>query len=402
MAALLSDGVSRVSNPLRARDIDATLRACRMLGATIVKSGEDVEVFGGGLRLPEDVIDVGNSGTTLRFFTAISALAPEGFVILTGDESIRRRPMQPLLDALRLLGVECWSSRLNGCAPLIVRGGGLRGGEASIEGGVSSQFISALLLASVRSRDGVSLRVEGDPVSKPYIDATIEVLRRFGFRVEREGYELFRVEGGQRGEAACFKVPGDFGSASFLMAGAHLTEGEVKVNGLDLELPQADAAILDVLKAFGSEVEVGAGGVRVVGAGGGGGGELDLRDSPDLMPVAAVMAAKSPEETLIKGVGHARFKESDRISTTALELRKLGVEADVLPDGLRIRGRRALEGGATLESHGDHRLFMALTVLAASTKRGCKVRGAEWAEISYPDFLNDLRSLGARLELMNA
>lgn len=398
VAALLSEGISRVSNPLRARDTNATLHACRMLGAGVIEDQGGVDVVGGELKLPEDVLDVENSGTTLRIFTAVSALAPHGYVILTGDESLRKRPMQPLLDALSRLGVECWSSRLNGCAPVIVRSGGVEGGEVRIRGDISSQFISALLFMAVGSRKGVSILVEGDPVSRPYIDATIETLRRFRFRIEREGYRFFHVEGGQRGEAAGFMVPGDFGSASFLLAGAHLTGGEVRVNALGLELPQADAKILDILRSFGSKVEIGETWVKVKGAGGGGGGEFNLRDSPDLIPIVAAMASKSPEETLIKGVRHARFKESNRLESTAMELRKLGVEVKVLPEGLKIRGRKKLTGGADLDAHGDHRLFMALTILSLATKQGCRVSGAEWVDVSYPEFLKHIKALGARVE----
>ena len=397
-AALLSDGTSLIVNPLRSQDTEATRRACVLLGAGIVERGEQMEVSGGCLKAPEDVIDVGNSGTTLRFFTAISALAPRGYAILTGDESIRRRPMEPLLEALRGLGVECWSSKLDGTAPIIVRCGGVRGGKIEIPGDISSQFISALLYASVKSSKGVKLHVKGDPVSKPYIDASIAVLNSFGFEVEREGYALFEVEGNQVGRPTSFRVPGDFSSAAFFMAGAHLTGGELIVTGLSAELPQADSKIIEILREFGSRVDIESEGVRVRGVGGGGGGEFDLRGSPDLLPVVAVMAAKSRDETVIRGVGHARYKESNRIGSMALELRKLGVEVEELPDGLRIRGKEDLKGGCVLDSHGDHRVFMALTILAVATELGCTLVGAEWAEISYPKFLQDARLLGMRFE----
>lgn len=401
-AALLSEGVSRIAYPLRSGDTDATRRACVLLGAGIEDEGDLVSVRGGVFRTPDDVIDVGNSGTTLRFFTAISAHAPGGYAILTGDDSIRRRPMEPLLKALRMLGVECWSSKLDGTAPIVVRCGGIEGGEARIAGGISSQFISALIYASTRSRRGARIVVEGEPVSRPYIDASLEVLRRFGFRVEREGYSLFEVEGGQGGRPCEFRVPGDFGSASFLMEGACLTGGEVVVRGLSPDLPQADSAIIGILESLGCGVEVSGDFVRVRGAERIHGGEYDLRDSPDLLPVVACIAARSREETVIRGVGHARFKESDRVMVMAGELRKLGVEAEPLPDGLRVRGRERIEGGCVLDPHGDHRVFMALTMLAASTERGCAVRDPEVSAISYPQFLDHARSLGLRVEVVEA
>lgn len=397
-AALLAKGTSEIIEPLRARDTEATLRACMLLGASVEDLGGRVRVRGGQLKTPEDIIDVENSGTTLRMFTAISALAPGGYAVLTGDESIRKRPMAPLLAALRSLGVECWSSRLNDMAPIIVKCGGMRGGEAEISGEVSSQFISALLFASTRSSLGARIHVRGDPVSRPYIDASIAVLERFGFKVKRRGYGFFEVDGGQDGSPCIFKVPGDFSSAAFHFAGAHLTGGEVEIDNLDAELPQADFKIIEILRSFGSSVEVGPGWIVVRGAGGGGGGEYDLRGSPDLLPVVAVMAAKSSEETVIRGVGHARYKESDRISSMASELRKLGVEVEEMPDGLRIRGREKIVGDRVLDSHGDHRVFMALSMLAAATERGCTILGAEWGAISYPEFLNDIKRLGMALQ----
>jgi 3-phosphoshikimate 1-carboxyvinyltransferase len=399
-AALLSDGVSRIINPLKSRDTNATRRACIHLGAEIEEGENYVLVRGGELRIPDNVIDVENSGTTLRFFTAISAHAPGGYVILTGDDSIRRRPMEPLLRALRMLGVECWSSKLDGTAPIIVRGGGMGGGEARIEGWISSQFISALIYASTRSRKGARIIVEGEMVSRPYIDASIAVLARFGFRVEREGHCFFEVEGGQHGAACEFMVPGDFGSAAFLMAGACLTGGDVVVRNLSLDLPQADAAIIDFLRMLGCRVEMMENAVRVYCAGRACGGEFDLRDSPDLLPILACIAAKCSEEVVLRGVAHARFKESDRIMVMAHELSKLGVEAEPLPDGLRIRGKDGVEGGCTLDPHGDHRVFMALTMLAASTERGCIVKGPEVAEVSYPQFPEHATSLGLNVEVL--
>ncbi len=399
-AALLAEGESTILNPLISRDTKATIRACSLLGARIIKDKDGIRIQGGAFKTPEDVIDVENSGTTLRFFTAISALAPRGYTILTGDESIRKRPMQPLLDSLRNLGVECWSSRLNGYAPIIVKGGGLRGGETRIRGDISSQYISALLYASTKSEEGVRVIVEDEIVSRPYIDATIAVLESFGFKVKREDYRIFEIEGGQVGRSTMFKVPGDLGSAAFLMAGAHLTGGELLVNGVDLSMPQADAEIIKVLQRLGSKVSISSSSVRIFGSGEVCGGGFDLMDAPDLLPIVAVMAAKSPSETIIRGVGHARFKESDRISAMASELRKLGVEVEELPDGMRIVGREKLRGGCVLESHGDHRIFMALTILAASTEQGCIVNGADLADISYPSFLNDAKTLGLRFEFL--
>ncbi|MEN2975092.1 MAG: 3-phosphoshikimate 1-carboxyvinyltransferase [Candidatus Caldarchaeales archaeon] len=393
--SLLVDGKNFIYSPLRSRDTQATLRACQQFGAEVYEEGSSKIIVGGGLKLPENIVDAENSGTTLRIFTAISALPPSGYVVLTGDESLRRRPMKPLLDALKLLGVDCWSTRGDGCAPIIVKSGGIKGGETVVRGDVSSQFVSALLIASTKAERETKIRVEGNIVSKKYIDATIEVLKRYGYHVRREGYTLFEVEPSQHGHPTHFKIPGDFSSASFLFAGAYLTGGRVEIENLSLDLPQADSVIIDILRDFDNKVTIGSSKIIVESRGiSSGDREYDLVDSPDLVPVIAVMASKSPGETIIKGVRHARFKESDRITSTALELRKLNIDVEILEDGMKIRGREEIEGGVELDSHNDHRLSMAFSILAASTRKGCIVNGLRWAEISYPNYLEDLKKLG--------
>lgn len=397
--ALLSTGVSKIIDPLRSSDTDATLNACRLLGAGIHSREDHVVIRGGSLRVPEDIIDAGNSGTTLRFFTAISSIIPaKGYAILTGDESLRRRPMEPLLEALRRLGVRCWSSRLNGSAPIIVECGGVDGGETEIRGDLSSQFISALLMSSVKARNGVLIRINGEIVSKPYIDATLEAMKYFGFKVRNDDYRSFWVDGMQAGNPVEMKIPGDFSSASFILIGAVLTEGDVKVNNLSLDLPQADSKIIEIIKKIGGDVRIGTNHVRAIGLRRISGGRFNLKDSPDLFPIIAASAAKSPEETVIEGVEHVRYKESDRISAMASELRKLGVEAKPMPDGLIIGGMERIRGGVELSSHGDHRIFMALSVLSAATEKGCMIDGAELSQISYPSFLEHLKTLGVSVK----
>ena len=400
--ALLAEGESHIERPLISRDTEATIQAAKQLGANIKIKKDNPNyliIIDGRKRLscPEDVINAENSGTTLRFFTAIAALAETGYTIITGDESLRRRPMGALLNALIKLGVNCWSSKGDGTAPIIVRGGGIRGGETSIIGWQSSQFISAILIAGQRADGIITLRVEGEPVSKPYIDATIAMIERFGGCVERSGYTLY-VVGHQRDlKAAEFRVPGDFGSASFHVAAAYLSDGSITLKGLDKNLPQADAAILDIASKMGANVSWLSDGVIVEGRGTRKPVEIKLRDSPDLLPVAAVMAAATPGTSILRDVAHARLKESDRIQTIANELTKLGVKTKILEDGLEITGLEQPEGGVTIDSHNDHRLFMAFTILGLACKRGLRITGAESASVSYPGFINDLAKLGAEI-----
>ncbi|HID05151.1 MAG TPA: 3-phosphoshikimate 1-carboxyvinyltransferase [Aigarchaeota archaeon] len=401
LATVASD-VTELENPLIADDTIASVNASRRLGCSV-----DVENGGRGiivkppnpLRCPDDVIDVGNSGTTLRLYTSLSSLTEAGYSVLTGDTSIRRRPMEPLLRALRGLGIEAWSTRLNGFAPIVVKGGGIRGRDTAVDGSVSSQFISSLLIACQKAENPITINVTGEVVSRTYIDATIEVIRLFGGRVEKTpDYRLYEITPSEL-KLRRFKTPGDFSSASFLVAAAYLTGGEVEIRNLTTALPQADAAILEIAEAMGARVTRLVEGFRVKGMERRGGFTFSLRDSPDLVPVVAVMAALTPGEVKISDVAHARYKESDRIGNVAHELEKLGVYAKAVDDGIIIHGCEELEGGVTVETYRDHRIAMAFTVLGLACRKGVMVKEIESAKVSYPGFVDDLKKLGADVEV---
>lgn len=401
IAASMTDGRCVVENVSESDDVRATINVCEKLGASIVKEESTLLVNGFSTpKAPDDVLNAQNSGTTLRIMTGVSCLVQDGYVVLTGDESLRRRPMQPLLDALNMLGGECWSTRLNGCAPIVVKGGGLKGGEAWMDGSLSSQFVSSILFSSTKALRDTVLRIRGSLVSRPFVDATISVLERFGVRVENEGYAVFRIPSQQNFKPTRFTVPGDFGLASFMMAAALMTDGSVTVEGLSQDLPQADSAIIDILTSMGAKVKLDYGSGRVTVDGGGRlrGGSFNLSDSPDLLPVLAALATKCDGPVEITGVGHARVKESDRVGALACALSKIGMNVRERPDGLIITQGK-LAGSAVLDPKGDHRLFMAYCLLGLVLKDGCVVLGAESASVSYPNFLKDLGGLGAKFEL---
>lgn len=389
--ASLADGVSEILKPLESRDTMATFKGCMALGVKAVR-GEGKWVIEGReeLRTPDDVINVDNSGTTIRLLTAVSALAP-GFTVLTGDDSIRRRPMKPLLEALSQLGVECWSTKGDGTPPIVVKGGGIRGGETHIRGDVSSQFVSALLVVSPVAEADTSIFLTSELKSRPYVDITIEVMEAFGVRVERKDRSFHTRRGRYR--PARFLVPGDFSSASFLLAAAAITDSDVTVTNLDFNSPQGDKKIIDVLRQMGCRVDVGDRWVRIRGGGGLVGVEVDCGDTPDLLPVVSVLGAFAEGETRIFNAEHVRFKESDRISVMAKELSKMGVNVEERKDGLVVKGGR-VRGGA-VDAHGDHRVFMALTVAGLAAEGETIISGEESVDVSYPSFLEDLAKLGA-------
>lgn len=398
-AASMADGKSIVENVSSSEDVSATIGACMKLGAGIEREGDNLKIYGFSIpRIPDDVIDVRNSGTTLRIVTGISCLVPEGYVVITGDESIRRRPMQPLLDALCILGSSCWSTRLNGCAPIIVKGGGLKGGTASMTGEVSSQFVSSILFASPKAFNDTTLFIEGRLVSRPYVDATIKVLRLFGVDVKNENYSVFHARSEQEFRPSRFVVPGDFGLAGFIMAAALMTGGCVTVECLDTSLPQADAEILSILIRMGADVRIDEANASVTVKGGGylEGGSFDLSDCPDLLPVVAALSTICRGAVEIGGVAHARFKESDRLRNLSMALSSVGMNVKELQDGMIISKGERLRY-AVLDPQGDHRLAMAYCLLGLVAEGGCKVLGVDCIRVSYPNFLEDLRGLGVEV-----
>ncbi|MCS7094872.1 MAG: 3-phosphoshikimate 1-carboxyvinyltransferase [Thaumarchaeota archaeon] len=390
--ASLAVGESVVTNPLVSRDTTATFGAIKGFGADLELLEGFAIVEGREPRVPEDVINALNSGTTLRIATAVGSLVKEGYSVLTGDDSLRRRPMQPLLDALSQLGVEAWSTRRNGCAPVVVRGRGSLQGYCRLRGDVSSQFLSALAIAGSASEGETEVEVVGELVSRPYVSATIETIRAFGGLVSFDGRRL--IAGGRGVRRGKFNVPGDYGLAAFVMVVPVLLGGSVRVTGIDPTLPQADATIVDVLERMGARVKHGEGYVETFGSTLEG-IEVDLRDAPDLLPVVAILGLFAEGSTTIRGVKHARYKESDRLAVLSEELKKVGAVIEEFEDGLSIANGTIKE--AVLNPRDDHRLFMAFAVLSAATHGKIKTLGVESVDVSYPNFLRDIISLGCEV-----
>lgn len=391
--ALLADGESLLRRPLLGEDTMATLDAVRAFGGSVTP-GEPLRIVGGRLRCPEDVIDARNSGTTIRLMSGVASLLP-CVTVLTGDESVRRRPMQPLIDALGMLGVRCESTRGNGLAPLLVKGPNL-GRRTEIRGDVSSQFISSLLISSALKEVDTEIVLTTPLRSRPYVDITREMMGRFG-AVCHETERGFLVPGGQRYRSQEYTVPGDFSSAAFPLAAGALT-GRVTVRNLDPKDAQGDRAFLDILTSLGAEVEwngcdVTCSKAPLRGA------DIDLGDSPDLFPVAAVLCAFAKGESRLHNAAHVRLKESDRIAATVRFLRDMGADVTEKEDGCVVRGGRPLRG-TSVNALNDHRILMAAAVAALAAEGETVISDGECHRISYPAFLTDMRSLGADMELI--
>ena len=391
--ALLAEGTSVLRRPLMGEDTLATLEAVRAFGASVAGQ-DDLEITGGRLRCPDNVIDARNSGTTIRLMAGVASLLP-CITVLTGDQSVRRRPMQPLIEALCSLGVRCESTRGNGLAPLAVRGPNA-GARTGIRGDVSSQFISSLLISSAVKEVDTDIVLTAPLKSRPYVDITREMMRRFGAEF-METAEGFHVPGGQRYRPQDYTIPGDFSSAAFPLAAGALT-GEVTVGNLDPSDAQGDRAFLDILKAMGARVEWRGTDLRCACAGLHG-TDIDLGDAPDLFPMVAVLCACAEGSSRIHNAAHVRLKESDRIAATAAFLKDMGADVQETPDGCVIRGGRPLRGAA-VDSHDDHRILMAAAVAAMVADGETIIRDGQCHRISYPGFVQDMRSLGAVMEMI--
>ncbi|WP_292465146.1 3-phosphoshikimate 1-carboxyvinyltransferase [Methanolobus sp.] len=388
-----------IHRPLLSADTLATVRACEAFGARVDMQGDRLAVHGfrGKPNLPDNVIDVANSGTTLRFMTAISAVV-KGTTVLTGDSSIRTRPNKPLLEVLNDLEVEAFSTRDNGCAPIVVKGG-LNGGTAMIDGSISSQFISALLIACPLTANDTVISIKGNLKSRPYVDVTIELLRQAGVKiiVKENGNITFIIPAGQKYNLKEYTVPGDFSSASYLLAAAAITRSSVVVKNL-FPSKQGDVEIIDVLRRMGADISwnMEEGIVSVAGNRKLKGTTFDVGATPDLVPTIAVLAACAEGVTVIGNAEHVRYKETDRLHAMAVELTKMGINIKEEKDSLTITGGEL--HGAEVHGWHDHRIVMSLTI-AGMVAGNTTVDTVESIDISYPEFFEDMRSIGADLKV---
>lgn len=392
IASLSKESV--VHRPLISADTQATIRACEKFGAIVEYADDGLVIKGvsGSPAVPDDVIDVANSGTTLRFMTAIASLTGKT-TVLTGDSSIRTRPNGPLLEVLENLGVDAFSTRDNGCAPIVVRGG-LKGAISHIDGSISSQFISALLIACPLTTGSTTLIINGELKSKPYVDMTLELIEKAGgeILVESNHNIKFIIPANQKYDLRDYTVPGDFSSASYLLAAAAMTGSTLTVKNL-FPSKQGDIAIIDILEKMGANIEWDRENGDVTVSGGKlRGVTMDAGATPDLVPTVAVLGAVAEGETVIENAEHVRYKETDRLLAMATELSKMGVKVAEEPDKLIITGGNLK--GADLHGWHDHRIVMSLTI-AGMVAGNTTIDTAESIFISYPNFFDEMRSVGA-------
>jgi len=392
MIATLAEGQSRVLAPLDSLDTQAAVTAGRAFGAEVELGAEwIVRGVAGRPHTPENVVDIGNSGTTMFIAVGVAALG-EGYTVLTGDEQIRRRPAQGLVDALNELGAECFSTRGNGCAPLVIKGR-LRGGRVEIDCPIS-QYLTSPLIACPLAEGDTEIRVTRLN-EQPYAEMTLAWLDRRGIRCEREGLSRFHIPGGQQYQAFEERIPADFSSATFFLCAAALVGEDVLLQGLDMNDVQGDKAVVDMLREMGADITVEPQGIRVRAAGLRG-AEFDLNATPDALPSLAVVGCFAEGETRLLNVPQARVKETDRLLVMREELAKMGGQVEELGDGLIVR--HSPLKSAEVSGRGDHRVVMALGVAGLAAQGETVVDTAESAAVTFPDFVDLMQALGAGME----
>ena len=390
--AALSDGKSIVKKILHSNDTIATISACRGFGVEVEEVENNVTIKNKiGEIVQSSMINAENSGTTIRIAIAIAALSG-GNTTLTGDDSLKKRPMQPILDALETMGVKTESDE--GRPPIHINGK-IQGKEISINGDISSQFISALLIIAPRLPDGLIINVEGKLVSKPYVDLTIAIMKKFGVDVKIEEEYKRYVVSHQIYKPTTFSIPSDFSNLALLLA-ANVLLGD----GLDIEIslgdmPQGDEAIVDILEKLGVNVTLEDDIITTESPISLKGGKFDLSDTPDLLPAIAILALKSEKPIEMFNVKHARYKETDRIAIISRELKKIGLNVEEKDDGMVIKKSSELIP-AELNSENDHRLFMAFSI-AGMFVGECTVSDPDAVKVSYPEFISDLVNVGAKI-----
>ncbi|MBW2651004.1 MAG: 3-phosphoshikimate 1-carboxyvinyltransferase [Deltaproteobacteria bacterium] len=390
--ASLAEGRSFLRNSLISEDTKYLMDALRSLGADILVADKDIIVTGtgGNIKTPGKKLYLGNNGTALRFLTAVVSLG-RGKFTLDGSDRLRERPIKPLLDALKILGVDCRGMDKSGYPPVTVQGTGITGGKVTFTDIESSQYISSILITAPYASKNVEIELRGTTPSMPYIDMTVGAMNHFGVEVTKRGKNEYTVKAPQKHTGQRYLVESDVSSASYFFLAAALCEGRVRVLNVNPNTLQGDIGFLEMLEKIGCHVVRGIDWVEVAGRKlNKGDYRFDMADMPDMVPTLAVLSAFRPGQTVINNISHLRLKESNRIEALVNELNRTGIDAKELEDGLVITG--GTPHGAEIETYDDHRIAMSFAIAGLATE-GIKIKNKKCVNKSFPEFWDVLDQL---------
>ncbi|WP_341835148.1 3-phosphoshikimate 1-carboxyvinyltransferase [Chitinophaga pollutisoli] len=386
-AALLATGRTVIRNPGLSNDCLAALEVAENLGAMVKRVGEEIHITSKGVAPFYDEINCGESGLGIRMFTPITALA-DRTITISGHGSLVTRPMDFFEQVLPQLGVSVKSN--GGKLPLEIKGP-LQAKDITIDGSLSSQFLTGLLMAFGSVAEKATITVD-NLKSKPYIALTLQLMEHFGVKVKNENFEKFHFERAQSYRACEYTVEGDWSGAAFLLVAAAVA-GKAEVHHLNTQSAQSDKAIMEALEKAGADILPGMFTI-IVGKSGLQPFEIDATDCPDLFPPLVALAANCKGTTVIKGVSRLAHKESDRGLTLQQEFGKMGIRIDLDGDLMHVHGGTGIKG-ARVFSHNDHRIAMACAVAALTADGPVTIDNAEAINKSYPEFYDHLQQLGA-------
>ena len=395
LVAALAAGRSDVTQALFSDDTDRMQDSLRALGIHVEADAAShrfaVEGVDGRIPATSATLDVGGAGTAARFLTAAVAIGHGTFVV-DGSPQMRTRPIQPLIDGLRELGVDIESRDGTGCPPVVVRAVGIRGGRAHVRGDISSQYFSALLLAAPYAERDVEIEVIGDLVSAPYVDMTLSTMEAFGVRAERDGYASFRVPAGQRYQGRSYAVEPDASGASYFFAAAAVTGGRVVVARLGSRSAQGDLGLLAVLERMGCEVRIETETVTVQGPAQLHGVDADFTRMGDVATTLMAIAPFANSPTTVRGIAQTHFEESDRPVAAATELARMGLRVESEWDSVTIYP--GTPAPTEVQTYDDHRMAMSFAITGLRAP-GISIANPECVTKTFPEFFDVLRTVTA-------
>ncbi|HEU4746659.1 MAG TPA: 3-phosphoshikimate 1-carboxyvinyltransferase [Anaerolineales bacterium] len=392
LIASLAHGTTRLTNALFSDDSRYFAEALQALGFSVQldEGSREMTVTGMGGRIPAEKAElfIGNAGTAARFLTAFLTLG-KGEYSLDGDLRMRERPIGDLVDALNQLGVELETT--SSCPPVEIFARGLPGGKTRIAGGISSQFLSALLMVAPYARSPIEIEVITELNSKPYVDMTIAVMKDFGVEVERHGYERFIIQPSFYSPISSYTIESDASAASYFFAAPVICGGKVRVENISRTSVQGDIAFLDILQQMGCTIQEGTGYIEVSRTDRLLGVEVDMRDIPDTAQTLAVIAPFASSPTRIRGIASARVKETDRVHATCTELARLGIPVEEYEDGMTIHPCNKIQPGI-IQTYDDHRMAMSFALIGLQVK-GITIENPSCVSKTFPNYFEVLDAL---------